>query len=137
MNTIKAFSQDQKKIKELLTHCLYNIYRQQDLTKYFSEMVAISKLMRAYYLYSQENQILGKFTLFFHIIVFLRFQSSIKRIFISLIIATIFGVTKIFERYDNLDNRRNNEEYMRLNIIKNEKSRSNCKRTFVQKSFSR
>ena len=33
-----------------MTHCLYCIYRQQDMSKYFDEMLTISKLMRDYYL---------------------------------------------------------------------------------------
>lgn len=50
MDTLKAFCQDKRKIRELMTHCLYSIYRQQDMSKYFDEMVTISKLMRDYYL---------------------------------------------------------------------------------------
>ena len=50
MDTLKAFCQDKRKIRELMTHCLYCIYRQQDMSKYFDEMLTISKLMRDYYL---------------------------------------------------------------------------------------
>ena len=56
MDTIKAFCEDKRKIRELMTHCLYSIYRQQDLKEYFDEMVTISKLMRDYYLHSVSLQ---------------------------------------------------------------------------------
>ena len=46
---LKAFCQDKRKIRELMTHCLYCIYRQQDMSKYFDEMLTITKLMRDYY----------------------------------------------------------------------------------------
>lgn len=51
---LKAFSQDKRKIRELMTHCLYCIYRQQDMSKYFDEMLTITKLMRDYYSDSQK-----------------------------------------------------------------------------------
>jgi len=49
IDTLEALRQDKRKIKDLLSHCIYSIYRQNDLSEYFTQMVSISKLVRAYY----------------------------------------------------------------------------------------
>jgi len=44
-----AWSEESLKVRQLLTHCLYCIYRQQDLSTYLIEAMTVTKIMRAHH----------------------------------------------------------------------------------------
>lgn len=46
---IQTLKNDQQKIHDNISHCLFCIYNQQDITHYFTEMMEITDLMRAHY----------------------------------------------------------------------------------------
>jgi hypothetical protein len=43
------WSEESLKVRQLLTHCLYCIYRQQDLSTYLIEAMTVTKIMRAHH----------------------------------------------------------------------------------------
>lgn len=44
-----AWGDESLKVRQLLTHCLYCIYRQQDLSTYLIEAVTVARIMRTHH----------------------------------------------------------------------------------------